>query len=109
MMFSRNEESKSRGRLFFRDMRVRVLYFGVLKEIFHCEDEVMELEEGSDVAGLLTMCRGRGRAPAGLWESLAVAVNQEYARTEDLLRDGDEVALLPPVSGGLDMDSIPQG
>jgi molybdopterin converting factor small subunit len=32
---------------------------------------------------------------------MAVAVNREYARAEDVLHDGDEVALLPPVSGGL--------
>ncbi len=84
----------------FEDMRVRVLYFGVLKEIFGREDEVLELKEGSDVAGLLAVYRESGRAPGSLWESLAVAVNQEYARAENLLRDGDEVALLPPVSGG---------
>ena len=34
-------------------------------------------------------------------QSIAVAVNQEYARAADVLRDGDEVALLPPVSGGV--------
>lgn len=85
----------------FEDMRVRVLYFGVLKEIFGRENEMLELAEGVDVAGLLAMYRGRGSAPASLWESLAVAVNQEYARPGDVLRDGDEVALLPPVSGGV--------
>ena len=84
----------------FGDMRVRVLYFGVLKEIFGRENEMLEMAEGVDVAGLLAICRGRGRAPASLWESLAVAVNQEYARGGRVLRDGDEVALLPPVSGG---------
>jgi molybdopterin converting factor subunit 1 len=82
------------------DMRVRVLYFGVLKEIFSRENEMLELAQGMDVAGLLGMYRESGRAPANLWDSLAVAVNQEYARAENLLRDGDEVALLPPVSGG---------
>jgi molybdopterin converting factor small subunit len=36
-----------------------------------------------------------------LWRSLAVAVNREYSPLNVVLRDGDEVALLPPVSGGL--------
>jgi molybdopterin converting factor subunit 1 len=81
-------------------MRVRVLYFGVLKEIFGRESEMREMAEGTSVAGLLAMYRERGRAPGSFWESLAVAVNQEYARAEDVLKDGDEVALLPPVSGG---------
>jgi len=34
------------------------------------------------------------------WDSIAVAVNREYARLDTVLREGDEVALLPPVSGG---------
>lgn len=84
----------------FEDMRVRVLYFGVLKETFGREDEMLEMAEGADVGGLLAICRDRGLAPASLWESLAVAVNEEYARVGQVLRDGDEVALLPPVSGG---------
>lgn len=79
---------------------MRVLYFGVLKEIFGRESETLEMAEGAKVAGLLATYRERGRAQVSLWESLAVAVNQEYARAEDVLKDGDEVALLPPVSGG---------
>jgi molybdopterin converting factor small subunit len=42
------------------------------------------------------------RVPGFAWDSIAVAVNQEYARAEVALRDGDEVALLPPVSGGIE-------
>ena len=87
-------------------MRVRVLYFGALKDVFGCESEMVELMEGARVADLLTVYRGRGST--GLWDSLAVAVNQEYARVEDVLREGDEVALLPPVSGGCE-EGIPQG
>ncbi len=44
------------------------------------------------------MCRSGARGD--VWGSLAVAVNQEYAGRERLLAEGDEVALLPPVSGG---------
>jgi molybdopterin converting factor subunit 1 len=81
-------------------MRVNVLYFGVLKEIFGRRHEVMELEEPATVEEVLEECRVRGVAPPELMASLAVAVNQEYARAETPLREKDEVALLPPVSGG---------
>jgi molybdopterin converting factor subunit 1 len=81
-------------------MRVRVLYFGALKDVFGGEDEMVELAEGSCVAELMAVCRGRFAGRDGLWESIAVAVNQEYARVDVELKDGDEVALLPPVSGG---------
>ena len=81
-------------------MRVCVLYFGVLKDVMGHGRAEMELSEGSTVADLLAMHRGAGQAASPVWDAIAVAVNQEYARADDVLNDGDEVALLPPVSGG---------
>jgi molybdopterin converting factor subunit 1 len=78
-------------------MRVRVLYFGVLKESLGRESEQVELAEGARVADLMARYEDGN---ADWMRSIAVAVNQEYARAADVLRDGDEVALLPPVSGG---------
>ena len=87
-------------------MRVRVLYFGVLKELVGRESRVMEVAEGLSVAALVEVHRAQGRLEkAAVWSSVAVAVNQGYARGGDVLRDGDEVALLPPVSGGMGMDA----
>jgi molybdopterin converting factor subunit 1 len=81
-------------------MRVCVLYFGVLKDLVGHGRSEMDLAEGASVAELLEVHRGRAKGQEALWDSIAVAVNQEYARAEDVLKDGDEVALLPPVSGG---------
>jgi molybdopterin converting factor subunit 1 len=81
-------------------MQVKVLYFGVLKDVAGHRSAVMELAEGASVAELLALHRSSGKAAASVWDSIAVAVNQEYARADDVLKDGDEVALLPPVSGG---------
>ena len=75
-----------------------VLYFGVLKDGFGCEWETLELAEGASVADLVKACQGRFAAAP--WGSVAVAVNREYAMASDVLKEGDEVALLPPVSGG---------
>jgi molybdopterin converting factor small subunit len=93
-------------------MRIKVLYFGVLRDRFGASDEVVELADGATVGGLLGLLRGRtskhsmgGEAESSLderlWRSLAVAVNREYGSASTLLREGDEVAILPPVSGGL--------
>jgi molybdopterin converting factor subunit 1 len=79
-------------------MRVRVLYFGVLKDVMGHSSAVMEVAEGASVATLLAV--HRGSTAGSVWDSIAVAVNQEYAQSTDVLKDGDEVALLPPVSGG---------
>ena len=82
-------------------MRVRVLYFAVLKDVFGREREELELAPGATVKRLLAGLAERGTGvPGKLWDSMAVAVNQEYAQGDVVLRDGDEVALLPPVSGG---------
>ena len=87
-----------------------MLFFGVLRDWFGVPDEVAELPDGATVGELLGLLRGRtskslmGMTGSGsqeqLWRSLAVAVNREYGSTSIVLRDGDEVALLPPVSGG---------
>jgi molybdopterin converting factor subunit 1 len=82
-------------------MRVRVLFFGVLKEIFGTEDKVLDLQKGARVADLTAVLFEGRLGPEREWaRSMAVAVNREYAKAEDTLQDGDEVALLPPVSGG---------
>jgi molybdopterin converting factor subunit 1 len=81
-------------------MRVCVLYFAILKDVFGCEREELELPASTSVAGLLDVLGRRGEASGKVWGSIAVAVNQEYALADVMLTDGDEVALLPPVSGG---------
>jgi len=90
-------------------MRVRVLTFGVLRELAGRPEETVELPDGATVGDLIVILRGRASNPSrgsavdeGLWRSLAVAVNREYASPAVVLREGDEVALLPPVSGGLE-------
>ena len=81
-------------------MRVQVLYFGILKDFFAGERDTVELAPSSSVADLLRLLRGGDAGEPGVWDSLAVAVNRQYATAATLLQEGDEVALLPPVSGG---------
>ena len=83
-------------------MRVRVLFFGVLRDNFGGGERWVELPgEPATVGHLLDLLRSEstpGIEP--LWPRLAVAVNREYAARSQPLAGGDEVALLPPVSGG---------
>jgi MoaE-MoaD fusion protein len=81
-------------------MRVTVLFFGVLKEMLSTESQTLDLPPGATVDAVLGHFRERMPQQPKLWSTLAVAVNQSYATSGCLLRDGDEVALLPPVSGG---------
>ena len=81
-------------------MRVRVLLFGVLKDIFHRGGDVLELPEGATLREVLDRYRQESPEHANLWSALALSVNQNYASVTQILHEGDEVGLLPPVSGG---------
>ena len=82
-------------------MRVKVLYFGMLKEVFGVEQDAIELGDGASVATLLESLQSRVAAVPEVWRTVAVAVNREYSGRAMVLHEGDEVALLPPVSGGV--------
>jgi len=81
-------------------MHVKLLLFGQLKDIVGRREEILELEPGTAVSALVARYSERFPAFKALAGSLACSVNQEYALPSVLLREGDEVAFLPPVSGG---------
>src|SRR5579884_2200911 len=81
-------------------MRVRVLLFGQLKDIVGHEEETLELEPGARLSAVMSHYAEQYPGFKGLTASIACAVNQEYAKSSAVLREGDEVGLLPPVSGG---------
>lgn len=81
-------------------MRIRVLLFGQLKDIVGQREEVLEMEPGAQLLSLVARYADRFPKFQALAGSIACSVNQEYAPASAVLSDGDEVALLPPVSGG---------
>lgn len=81
-------------------MRVRVLSFGSLKNFFPEGGGWRELNAGESVARLLDKLRDEGTIPDAALRSAATAVNHAFASPDQILNDGDEVAILPPVSGG---------
>src|SRR5580658_6573142 len=81
-------------------MRVRVLFFGQLKEIVGLSQEDAELSEGARVEDLFERYGRRFPRLSEFRTSIAASVNQEYSGWRAPLTAGDEVAFLPPVSGG---------
>lgn len=84
---------------------VRLVYLARLREAFERSGESFELPASADatVGALLDALRARGGAFAaelGGRRAVRVAVNHEIATPQTTLREGDEVALLPPVTGG---------
>lgn len=79
---------------------MRVLLFGQLKDIIgHLEDS-LDLPSGSNLSTVMAHYAARYPKFQGLTNSIACSINQEYAQGSAILKDGDEVGLLPPVSGG---------
>jgi MoaE-MoaD fusion protein len=81
-------------------MRVRVLFFGQLKDIAGVSQEDAELSDGARVEDVYERYARRFPRLAEFRPSVAASVNQEYADWRASLAAGDEVAFLPPVSGG---------
>lgn len=81
-------------------MRVRILLFGRLKELAGTERDTLELPDGARVSDLLRRYAQVKPALQPYYDAMAVALNQEYSEPGAPLHEGDEVALIPPVSGG---------
>lgn len=81
-------------------MRVRVLFFGMLREIVGRAEDAAEVAEGARVQDLFAQYSSRFPRFAQLRTSVVASVNEEFAEWGAPLAAGDEVAFLPPVSGG---------
>jgi len=82
---------------------IRILYFASLRERVGTDTEEFDLDNSRSVADVLTRLRARG----GSWtealdpaQTVLAAVNQDMARLDAPIQDGDEIAFFPPVTGG---------
>jgi len=85
-------------------MQVKVLFFGQLREIVGHAEQILELTDGASINDLMAHYRRLYPRLENFLSSLAIFHNQEYIHTSAQLQPGDEVALLPPVSGGDEED-----
>lgn len=83
-------------------MRVTVRLFARLREIAGTGDLAVEVREGATVAEVWDALVAAHGALAPFAGAVSCAVNAEYARRTRAVTEGDEVAFLPPVSGGQD-------
>ncbi len=81
-------------------MQVRVLFFGVLRDLAGKSSDSLQLPEGGSVRDVITRYEREIPALKTHLSSIALAVNEQYASPDTELKADDEVALLPPVSGG---------
>jgi molybdopterin converting factor subunit 1 len=81
-------------------MRVTVRLFARLRDLAGAGELVREVEPPATVQTVWTSLTAEMPALSQYEGTMSVAVNAEYAKMAAIVRDGDEVAFLPPVSGG---------
>ena len=81
-------------------MLIRVLFFGMLRDIVGTSHDSLDLAEGARLVDVLHHYEALVPELKALTSSLAVSVNQQYVSGDIALSANDEVAFLPPVSGG---------
>src|SRR4051794_40029989 len=85
-------------------MKVRVLYFGQLRELAQKREEPVDVPAGTTVQQLFDRLAKAFPALSNFDDVIAIGVNQTFAAREHVLNENDEVAMLPPVSGGAPSD-----
>ena len=81
-------------------MRIQLLHFASFREAAGRDEEVKDLPEGARVSDLWSVLAREVPLFSRFPSMPPAAVNREYASGDAVLRDGDEVAFLPPVAGG---------
>ncbi len=83
-------------------MDIEVLYFASVRESRGADSDILTLAEDATVEDLLAELRGGALSMLDerLASSLLVAINQSMAGVKDVIRQGDELAIFPPMTGG---------
>lgn len=81
-------------------MKIKLLLFAVLRDIVGSEEMTLELDPHSRPLDVWSLLRQRHPALANFADPPMTAVNEEYVAPDAHLREGDELAFIPPVSGG---------
>jgi molybdopterin synthase catalytic subunit len=87
-------------------MRARVLFFGLLKDVVGRSAEDRDFAEGANLRTVFDVYAAQYPPLRAMAGSIVVARNQEFAQLATPIADGDEIAFLPPVSGGKVCDPV---
>lgn len=83
-----------------RRVRVRLLFFAVLRDIAGRDETELDLPPGTRAREVWQQLRDQHAKLAGFAQPPLTAINESYASPDDELHDGDELAFIPPVAGG---------
>jgi molybdopterin converting factor subunit 1 len=81
-------------------MKIRLLFFAVLRDIAGRSEDVVELPDGARAGDVWQRLRDEHAALRDYVQPPMIAVNESYVSADEPLHDGDELAFIPPVAGG---------
>ncbi len=81
-------------------MKIRLLFFAVLRDIAGRSEDVLELPDGTKAGDVWQRLRDEHAALRDYIQPPMIAINESYAGADAPLHDGDELAFIPPVAGG---------
>lgn len=81
-------------------MTIHVRFFAIFRQRLNLSGVDLEMPEPTTAASVQAALIDRFPVIADLMPRVALAINREYAKPTETLHDGDELALIPPVSGG---------
>lgn len=81
-------------------MKIKVKFFASYREAVGKSEVEVDIKEKTDISTLLEVLKSEHPELGKLIEPVIISINREYASYDTTLKDGDEVAILPPVSGG---------
>lgn len=80
-------------------MKIKILAFGIIKDIFSSASIIIDIENNETIAELKQLLESQFPQLKQL-KSYLIAVNNEYALPDYKINEADEIAIIPPVSGG---------
>ena len=81
-------------------MEIRVRFFSHLRDLASTEETNLEIGEGSTVEDLLQRLYANGTALKAADKTILVAAGLEFVGRDYVIREGDEISIMPPVQGG---------
>jgi len=81
-------------------VKIRVLYFAAVRDLLGIEEETLELAPGTAMASFRGILERHHDALAGLLGGVRFARNEAFAEENEVIGEGDVVAVIPPVAGG---------
>ncbi|GLJ16740.1 hypothetical protein SUGI_0288050 [Cryptomeria japonica] len=83
-----------------KNMKVKVLFFARARDLAGVSDKVLDIEEGSTTLDCVNKLILQVPSLKAIYDCMAVALNEMYTSDSTIVKDGDELALIPPISGG---------